>query len=75
MILDEATTGLDRDTEWAICAHVRQLCEETGLTVLAVSHQPAWQEAAHQVYRIEGGAACPIVPPGRRLPDLADSAA
>ena len=75
LILDEATTGLDRDTEWAICAHVRQLCEETGLTVLAVSHQPAWQEAAHQVYRIEGGAAYPIVPPGRRLPDLADSAA
>ena len=75
LILDEATTGLDRETEWAICAHVRQLCEETGLTVLAVSHQPAWQEAAHQVYRIDSGAAVPIVPPGRRLPDLADSAA
>ena len=75
LILDEATTGLDRDTEWAICAHVRDLCEQTGLTVLAVSHQPAWQEAAHQVYRIDHGAAALIVPPGRRLPDLAGSAA
>ncbi len=28
LILDEATTGLDQDTEWAICAHVRQLCED-----------------------------------------------
>ena len=61
LILDEATTGLDRETEWSICAHVRQLSEDTGLTTLAVSHQPAWQEAAHRVYRIEAGRAFPIV--------------
>ena len=57
LILDEATTGLDQDTERAICTHVRELCERTGLTVLAVSHQVAWQEAAHQVYRLESGRA------------------
>ena len=28
-----------------------------GLTVLAVSHQIAWQEAAHEVYRLESGRA------------------
>jgi ATP-binding cassette subfamily C protein len=57
LILDEATTGLDPETERAICAHVRALAERTGLTVLAVSHQPAWQQAAHLVYRIEDGQA------------------
>jgi ATP-binding cassette subfamily C protein len=57
LILDEATTGLDPDTERGICAHVRDLCERTGLTVLAVSHQPAWQQAADSVYRISGGRA------------------
>ena len=57
LILDEATTGLDQDTERAICTHVRELCERTGLTVLAVSHQVAWQQAAHQVYRLESGQA------------------
>ena len=75
LILDEATTGLDQETERAICAHVRELCERTGLTVLAVSHQPAWQEAAHVVYRVENRRAVPIVPETRRLPDLAGSAA
>jgi ATP-binding cassette, subfamily C, bacterial len=75
LILDEATTGLDRDTEWSICAHVRQLCEDTGLTTLAVSHQPAWQQAAHQVYRIEEGRAVPIASLGQGAPHLADSSA
>jgi ATP-binding cassette subfamily C protein len=75
LILDEATTGLDQEAEWAICTHIRRLCENTGLTVLAVSHQPAWQQAAHHLYRIEAGAAVPMTPPSRRLPDLAGSAA
>ncbi|MEK0085642.1 ABC transporter ATP-binding protein [Benzoatithermus flavus] len=55
LILDEATTGLDPETERAVCAQVRKLCAEYGLTVLAVSHQPAWQEAADLVYRIADG--------------------
>ena len=75
LILDEATTGLDKETEHAICARVRELCERTGLTVLAVSHQQAWQEAAHRVYRMEAGAATLASPADRRLPDLAPSPA
>ncbi|HEX6010241.1 MAG TPA: ABC transporter ATP-binding protein [Geminicoccaceae bacterium] len=71
LILDEATTGLDLETERAICAHVRELCGRTGLTVLAVSHQPAWQQAAHLVYRIEHGRAVPVVAGMRRLADSA----
>ena len=75
LILDEATTGLDQETEWAICTHVRALCETTGLTVLAVSHQPAWRRVAHQTYRIETGGAAVALPVERRRSDLADSSA
>ena len=75
LILDEATTGLDQDTEWAICAHVRHLCETTGLTVLAVSHQPAWRRVAHQTYRIETGGTAVALAAERSRSDLADSSA
>ena len=75
LILDEATTGLDQDTEWSICQHIRALCETTGVTVLAVSHQLAWQQAAHLVYRIEVGKANPTTAPRRALTDLAGTAA
>ena len=57
LILDEATTGLDPDTEAGICAHIRSLCDDHGLTVLAISHQPAWQHVADRVYLFGGGGA------------------
>jgi ATP-binding cassette subfamily C protein len=75
LILDEATTGLDQETERAICAHVREFCERTGLTVLTVSHQSAWQEAAHVVYRIVDGAAASVGAELRQPARLADSPA
>ena len=75
LILDEATTGLDQVTEWSICTHIRELCATTGVTVLAVSHQYAWQQAAHHVYRIEAGHALPTTAPVRSQPDLAGTAA
>ena len=53
VILDEATTSLDPDTEAAICATVQHLRGHT--TLLAISHQPALLEAADQVYRLSGG--------------------
>ena len=53
VILDEATTALDPDTEAAICATVQHLRGHT--TLLAISHQPALLEAADQVYRLAGG--------------------
>lgn len=52
LILDEATTGLDEATEREICATVERLAREQDLTVLAISHQPAWQAVADRVYRI-----------------------
>ena len=74
LILDEATTGLDQETELAICTHVRELCERTGLTVLAVSHQLAWQQAAHVIYRIDKLNAS-RQPPAEAKPALASPAA
>jgi ATP-binding cassette subfamily C protein len=53
LILDEATSGLDPESEAAICDTLRQLRGE--LTILAISHQPAMGEMADKTYRIENG--------------------
>jgi ATP-binding cassette subfamily C protein len=57
LILDEATTGLDPETEAEICQQIQRLCQEHRLTVLAISHQPAWQRVADRVYVLSGGKA------------------
>lgn len=55
LILDEATTALDPDTEANIVRNVMDLARSTGLTVLAISHQSAWARAAdHVVHLAEG---------------------
>jgi ATP-binding cassette, subfamily C, bacterial len=51
LIFDEATSALDPETEAAICAAVAR--QRGRLTVLAITHQPAWIELADRVYRIE----------------------
>ena len=53
LILDEATSGLDPQSEAAICDTLRQLRGK--LTILAISHQTALVELADKTYRIEGG--------------------
>lgn len=55
LILDEATTALDPDTEAAICDTVARLRGE--VTVLAITHERELVERADRVYRIEGGTA------------------
>ena len=55
LILDEATTALDPETEAGIVATVKSLTGK--LTVLSISHQPAMQGAADVVYQLAGGAA------------------
>ena len=55
LILDEATTALDPETEAGIVDTVKRL---TGrLTVLSISHQPAMQSAADFVYQLDAGTA------------------
>jgi ATP-binding cassette subfamily C protein len=53
LILDEATSALDPETEAAICANIVRLAKARQLTVLAISHQPAWVAAADRVYLVE----------------------
>ena len=53
LILDEATTALDPQTEEAICDTLRGLAGE--ITILAISHQPAILRISDRVYEIEQG--------------------
>ena len=53
LILDEATSALDPETESEICAAVAR--QRGKVTVLAITHQPAWVEIADRVYRIDQG--------------------
>jgi ATP-binding cassette subfamily C protein len=55
LILDEATTALDPDTEAAICDTLLKLRGE--VTILSISHQSVMLEAAEIAYRLENGAA------------------
>ena len=51
LILDEATTALDPETEAGIVATARRLTSK--MTVLSISHQPAMKRAADIVYRLD----------------------
>ena len=53
LILDEATTALDPNTEQSICSTLQELSKT--VTILAISHQPAIVDIADQVYSIENG--------------------
>jgi ATP-binding cassette subfamily C protein len=58
LILDEATTALDRDTEAAICDTFRSL--RGTMTILAICHGGRLNELADRVYRIDGGTIVPV---------------
>ena len=64
LILDEVTSSLDPQTEAAICRTLQGL--RGGLTILAISHQPAVVEAADRIYRIQSGEVI-LVRDGREL--------
>jgi len=53
LILDEATSGLDPESEAAVCDTLQQLRGE--LTILAISHQSALVKIADLAYRIQDG--------------------
>jgi ATP-binding cassette, subfamily C, bacterial len=71
LILDEVTSALDPQTEAAICRTLQGL--RGGLTILAISHQPAVVEAADRIYRIESGEVV-LVRDGRDLDLVSDEA-
>src|SRR5262249_4749015 len=53
LILDEATSALDPATEASICRNLKGPVARTGPTIIAISHQSAWVNAAHRVYHLE----------------------
>jgi ATP-binding cassette subfamily C protein len=53
LILDEATTALDPDSEALVLSAIEALRGRT--TVFAISHQPALRSVADQMYRIVDG--------------------
>jgi ATP-binding cassette subfamily C protein len=55
LILDEATSALDPVTEAEIVRNVRELSNDSGITVLSISHQPAWMTVADKVIRVQDG--------------------
>jgi ATP-binding cassette subfamily C protein len=53
LILDEATSALDRETAIEIANGIRKLVGEK--TILAITHQPIWVDAADRVYEMRSG--------------------
>ena len=52
LILDEVSSALDPATELDICGKIRALCDR--MTVLAITHRPAWIDIADHVYKLDG---------------------
>ena len=55
LLLDEVTSALDEKTEAEICANIKQLLGR--LTIVAITHRPAWTKVATKIYSIDGGMA------------------
>jgi ATP-binding cassette subfamily C protein len=53
LILDEATSALDHETALEICGSVRSLAGQR--TILAITHQSLWIDAADRIYEMENG--------------------
>ena len=55
LLLDEVTSALDEKTEAEICANIQQLLGR--LTIVAITHRPAWTKVATKIYSIDKGIA------------------
>lgn len=58
LILDEVTTALDPETEAGICETLVGL--RGRVTIVAISHQAALQDAADALYVVENGQLRPV---------------
>ena len=56
LILDEPTSALDPESETAICETLNQL-RGSGITILAISHQPIIMDVADRAYQLQNGKA------------------
>ena len=55
LLLDEVTSALDEATEAEICANIQEL--EGQLTIIAITHRPAWTKVATKIYAVADGKA------------------
>ncbi len=55
LLLDEVTSALDEQTEAEICENIKAL--SGNLTILAITHRPAWTKIASKTYRVQNGKA------------------
>jgi ATP-binding cassette subfamily C protein len=53
LVLDEATTGLDKEVEKEICTAIRDIVEQRKITVLAISHQAIWATIADEIFLLQ----------------------
>jgi ATP-binding cassette subfamily C protein len=53
LIFDEVTSALDPDTEHDICQRISRLAGE--ITIVAITHRPAWNSIATRVYNVGNG--------------------
>jgi ATP-binding cassette subfamily C protein len=67
LVLDEATTALDPESEAAICETLEKL--RGVVTIIAISHQPMLRQAADTVYQVHGGSV--RATPGRKPVEVA----
>lgn len=63
LILDEVTSALDPATEQDLCQRLKRLARE--VTIVAVTHRPAFMDIADSVYRVEDGRVYPVSPEQR----------
>ncbi|WP_196504934.1 ATP-binding cassette domain-containing protein [Aestuariivirga litoralis] len=64
LLLDEVTSALDDQTEQEICRNIQSLSGT--LTILAITHRPAWKNIADRIYKIQQGKAVLDKVPARR---------
>jgi len=57
LILDEVTSALDPETERRLVESIARLAREEGITVIAITHTPAWRKVADVLVRLESGKA------------------
>lgn len=55
LLLDEVTSALDEATEAEICRNIQEL--QGKLTIIAITHRPAWTKVATKVYAVAEGKA------------------
>lgn len=72
LIMDEPSAGLDQATLRRLWDRLKNLCRETGLTVLVTTHHPEEAEYCDQLLVLDGGKCVAVEPPEKLKRQVAD---